>query len=1333
MKTTTYKNKIFTLVFMMLMYVGLQSQPLYNITEVYPIHLDLPSTGGVVPVIFMAPGGVSQYELEGFLNFHSGNWNGDLNFMISFFDYTMGEFVVFADVNPTPNSRFHVLDFGTVQFFITQAPGASAPPLQAFNVSGGGQIISGAGLSIKLDNSEVDVTYRLKKSSTIIATHEGTGNAIFFDNIIDLGTYQIEAYRHPATLMMNGTATISNSTQTSSLNLSSNENYITSYTLKEATTEQSNAKLMVDIAYFDGLGRPSQQTGVNASPTLKDIIQPFAYDGLGREARNYLPFTKTTANNGAFIPNAVSVSNYTAQYGSSEDDFAFAEKEFDYSPLNRIMEQGAPGLAWKIVKSSGVSTRTGNTIRLDYKTNTSVEVAKWSCSAAGNCTRSGNYAAGELYITETKDENGKLSWEYKNKQGQLILKKVQLTTSVYAETYYVYDDFGLLRYVFPPEAVNVIGSATSLLPTSTVVKNLCYYYKYDNKKRMIEKQLPGAEPVYMIYNKADRMILNQDGRQRESGGTEWLFTKYDVFGRVVMTGKIDIAGTRDAIQTTVNNESTLCESRNATSSTHYYTAVAYPRSNSGSNYEPLTVNYYDSYGFEATMPYSNVYGISQSNETKAMLTGGKVKVLNTPTWLTSINYYDDKGRVIQTRRQLYDGSNGGVETLSLKLNFTGLILQQKQSQRFNSNTTTVEQWNTYDHMQRLTKTEQEINGANRTTIVQLAYNELGQLKQKTLAGIETMDYTYNIRGWLSQMNNPDNMGSNLFALKLLYNDAAAIGPLASSGQFNGNISGMIWNEKEISSGSYVKKAFGYSYDALNRLTSSDYGEGSNFNSNENRYNEYDIIYDLNGNIRNLKRNSGSLIDNLAYTYENSNTSNRLAKVDDSSNKGIGFIDVTTTDYSYDDNGNLKKDLNKGISNIAYNFLNLPQTITKSGSSLTYYYTATGEKVCKKVGSTNRYYAGGFEYDHNKNLVLIHHPEGVVEKSGSTFNYEYFIKDHLGNTRIAFRPNGGSKTLTQRIVYYPFGHTAEQENSNSNQYKYNGKELQEELNWYDYGARFYDPVVARWHAVDPLAESYYNYSSYNYVLNNPMIFIDPDGRWVRGAGFWNNLTKSDERIHAERRVQQLNAEISDDEIPFTVVEHNGQIGVGRTSWSRDDNGTDWRFDDTKSAYTIFTPIGDNNEVGETISYTQTMFDGPAPGTINKSAIIEETLIGGALAKPLTFLGGRLISGITGRFSANAVSKGANVVYKGFDKAGVVRYVGITERQAAVRFGEHLSSGTAKSFLRYEVVPGATNLSRTGARIWEQTLINKYGLQKNGGLLLNRINSISPKYWWQYGIK
>jgi RHS repeat-associated protein len=86
--------------------------------------------------------------------------------------------------------------------------------------------------------------------------------------------------------------------------------------------------------------------------------------------------------------------------------------------------------------------------------------------------------------------------------------------------------------------------------------------------------------------------------------------------------------------------------------------------------------------------------------------------------------------------------------------------------------------------------------------------------------------------------------------------------------------------------------------------------------------------------------------------------------------------------------------------------------------------------------------------------------------------------------------------------HPFGMNQEgawgaPTNTTENRYQYNGKELNTDfgLNLYDYGARWYDSAIARWTSVDPLAEQYYAYSSYNYVLNNPVMFIDPDGRLV----------------------------------------------------------------------------------------------------------------------------------------------------------------------------------------------------------------------------------------------
>lgn len=101
---------------------------------------------------------------------------------------------------------------------------------------------------------------------------------------------------------------------------------------------------------------------------------------------------------------------------------------------------------------------------------------------------------------------------------------------------------------------------------------------------------------------------------------------------------------------------------------------------------------------------------------------------------------------------------------------------------------------------------------------------------------------------------------------------------------------------------------------------------------------------------------------------------------------------------------------------------------------------------------------------------------------------------------------------------------------------------------------------------------------------------------------------------------------------------------------------------------------------------------------------------------------------------ASNTGSYAVYQGLDAANTVRYVGITKRLPSLRFSEHLNStGTGKEFLRYEVIEDAQGLLRNQARTLEQTLINQYGMQRNGGLLLNKVNSIAPKYWWQYGIK
>jgi len=179
-------------------------------------------------------------------------------------------------------------------------------------------------------------------------------------------------------------------------------------------------------------------------------------------------------------------------------------------------------------------------------------------------------------------------------------------------------------------------------------------------------------------------------------------------------------------------------------------------------------------------------------------------------------------------------------------------------------------------------------------------------------------------------------------------------------------------------------------------------------------------------------------------------------------------------------------------------LNLPKKVSKGTENISYIYSATGTKLAMLKGTTVvNFYAGTCVYKGNKTLDYLLHPEGVVRATGQGLSYEYFLKDHLGNTRVVF---GSEGAVLQTTDYYPFGmaHTPKAK-ENENRYLYNGKEQQDALisgvkfDWYDYGARFYDPQLGRFHSVDPMVENgHHNYTTYAYAYNNPILYIDPLG-------------------------------------------------------------------------------------------------------------------------------------------------------------------------------------------------------------------------------------------------
>jgi len=312
---------------------------------------------------------------------------------------------------------------------------------------------------------------------------------------------------------------------------------------------------------------------------------------------------------------------------------------------------------------------------------------------------------------------------------------------------------------------------------------------------------------------------------------------------------------------------------------------------------------------------------------------------------------------------------------------------------------------------------------------------------------------------------------------------------------------------------YTTKGFGtniynFAYDGANRITAADFSGSGQHNTS--------YTYDKNGNIESLTRegrHGGSNlygdIDNLTYTY-NGNQLLSVNDVNDPNHQNNGFTDdgsFLNTEYTYDDNGNLLSDLNKNLSISKYNHLNLPEQLNLNPPQhyyeISYLYSAAGQKLHKATHidftpATTTDYVGSFIYQDGQ-LQSILTPEGRVVVDGSNYEYQYFLKDHLGNTRITFNQTG---TIIQEDSYYPYGmnmtglsHISGEDLPNK--YRYNGKELQDDfgLDWYDYGARFYDAQLGRWHVVDPLAEDYFALSPYNYVANNPLKFIDPNGMWI----------------------------------------------------------------------------------------------------------------------------------------------------------------------------------------------------------------------------------------------
>ena len=473
-----------------------------------------------------------------------------------------------------------------------------------------------------------------------------------------------------------------------------------------------------------------------------------------------------------------------------------------------------------------------------------------------------------------------------------------------------------------------------------------------------------------------------------------------------------------------------------------------------------------------------------SGYSKGSLTGSAVTVSGSSTKIYKGYYYDVKGRVTKV---VQNNLLGGYDVTNTVYTFTGQPATVTHSHTASGKSTRTEVYTySYDHADRVSKVEHTLGGT-KITLADYTYDSFGRLSTKSLHGsaANKLTYAYNLRSWLTGIT------STRFTQNLYYNTGVG------TARYNGSISSMTWKSGNES----TVRGYKFTYDGLDRMLNATYGETAGISTNANRFSENVTGYDKNGNIKGLQRYGQlssaayGMIDNLTLTLNG----NQLNRVDDAVtasayNGGFEFKNGANAadEYSYDANGNLTKDLNKGISGITYNFLNLPNVVTFSdGSTITYTYGADGTKLrtVHKIGSTTTTtdYCGNVVYENGVQKLLLTE-EGYVTLSDS--KYHYYLKDHQGNNRVVISQSG---TVEETNHYYPFG-GAFASTSNVQPYKYNGKELDSKkgLNWYDYGARHYDAALGRFTTNDRFAEKYYSMSPYQYGANNPVNNIDVNG-------------------------------------------------------------------------------------------------------------------------------------------------------------------------------------------------------------------------------------------------
>ena len=882
-----------------------------------------------------------------------------------------------------------------------------------------------------------------------------------------------------------------------------------SYIKNAVPTGAGGALPRETVQYYDGLGRPVQTVQKGASPNSTtgapvDLADYQEYDSNGRPYRNWL-LVPVPAGVGHSSGESVSLTDVSSNGNTpyANDGVRYSETVYDGSPLDIIRTEYGPGAAWKTAdKGKRASRLTNDTSggRLTCKRT----VLIWTGNTTFELGAPSVVPAASLNVQSVTDEDGRESLTFTDLYGRTVLERSVDTTAVsqnyrFLDTWYIYDKLGRLEAVFQPElsaALAALSNPTASQLAAMPVDEFAYFYRYDARGRCIAKKLPGCGWVYQIYDKGDRPVLTQDAEQRKLG--QWTFSLQDALSRVCVTGTC--SGNWNAFADPLGTIQIKADYEGASGTLMGYTATGITLTNA----DISSVSYYDEYGFITSLvpfakramltyqtPVSSCDG-QYATSALGLETGTAVKVFGKEgesLYLYTALYYDAKGRPVQERKTDH---LGGGQFSQVGYAFTGEPLHRRIEHGFANGTSMTEDYSyTYDGWGRLLYTGHTLGSGTEVTLSSNTYDSVGRLS-RTDRGSNTSaatTYSYNVRSWLTGQTGP-------YSESLAYNTTDDVGN--NTLQWGGNISARQWSV----SGDVVAHRYAFEYDGVSRLSSASYSgfTGADYSCT--------YTYDRNSNIKTQVRKglfangTYGIIDNNTYVYNG----NQLVGVSNS-------IQCT-----YDDNGRLTSDGLNSINAITYNRLNLPETMDftvqpLSPRSIRNWYSAYGTKLRTEWRTANdtipKDYVGNLVFV-NDTLRTVLVDGGYIDvsypSSSPQYSYRWFLADHQGSNRATINASGN---IVQATHYYPFGpemklaimfdggpadNVVEQ---TGYLYKFSGKEQipQSSLGWYDFGARWYDPIHARWTTPDPLAEKYYAISPYVYCAGNPVNVVDPDGKRI----------------------------------------------------------------------------------------------------------------------------------------------------------------------------------------------------------------------------------------------